>query len=115
MAQAGEILKALREANPDIIGAALVTRDGFAVASDLGPNIDAESLAALSADLLVRASRSAGEFGQGKIEELYARTSQGYFIVARVGDDQVLACLASTNATLGLLLMDVRKTAAVLV
>ena len=109
-----EILKALREANPDIIGAVLVTKDGFAVASDLAPNVDEETLAALAADLLVRASRSSSEFGQGQIEELYARTPQGYFVVAKVGSDQVLACLAGINATLGLLLIDVRKTAGAL-
>ncbi len=107
-----EVLKGLRGANPDILAVTLVTRDGFSIASDLGPNIDEELLAALAADLLARASRSASEFGQGEIDELYARTAQGFFLVARVGPDQVLACVASTNATLGLLLADVRKAAA---
>ncbi|MBC7286649.1 MAG: hypothetical protein H5T86_01115, partial [Armatimonadetes bacterium] len=35
----------------------------------------------------------------------------GYVIVARAGEDQLLACLAAGSATLGLLLIDVRRTA----
>ncbi len=108
----GGVLAQLRANNPDIIGAALVTADGFPVEADTAGDIDEDSLAALAADLLARASRSSEEFGNGSLDELYARGSQGYLVVVRAGADQVLACLASANATVGLLLRDVRQAAA---
>lgn len=109
-----ETLAQLRQSNPDITAAAVVTSDGFPIASDASPNVDADMLAALAADLMARASRSAREFEQGDIAELYARAETGYVIVARAGTQQVLACLASPTATLGLLLVDIRQTAAAL-
>lgn len=109
---AEESLRELRQNNPDISAAVVVTSDGFAVASDAGPEVDADMLAALAADLMARAARSAQEFEQGDILELYARAETGYVIVARAGSEQVLACLASPSVTLGLLLVDVRQTAA---
>ena len=109
---AEESLRELRQNNPDISAAVVVTGDGFAVASDAGPEVDADMLAALAADLMARAARSAQEFEQGDILELYARAETGYVIVARAGSEQVLACLASPSVTLGLLLVDVRQTAA---
>ncbi len=109
-----ETLTQLRQSNPDITAAAVVTSDGFPIASDASPDVDADMLAALAADLMARASRSAREFEQGDITELYARAETGYVIVARAGTEQVLACLASPTATLGLLLVDIRQTAAAL-
>ena len=111
---AAETLKRLRQDNADITAAVLVTTDGFAIAADTGPDVDSDMLAALAADLLARASRSAQEFGQGDITELYARAETGYVIVARAGSEQMLACLASPTVTLGLLLVDIRQTAAAL-
>lgn len=108
----GKTLRQLRAANPDITAAVVVTDDGFPVAADAVPELNTELLAALAADLLARSNRSAKEFGQGELNEIYAHGSSGYVIVAMAGEGQVLACLASAGATLGLLLLDVRRTAA---
>jgi predicted regulator of Ras-like GTPase activity (Roadblock/LC7/MglB family) len=104
-------LRELRANNPDIGAAVLATEDGFPVAADAVPEVNTDLLSALAADLLMRAARSAKEFGQGDLNEIYAHGSAGYVIVARAGAGQVLACLASGHATLGLLLVDVRRTA----
>lgn len=104
-------LAAMRSANPDLTAAALVTTDGFAVASDVSAGVDEEALAALAADLIARAGRSSREFGNGDIEELYARGPQGYLVVMSAGVDQALVCLAKSDTTVGLLLRDVRKAA----
>ncbi|MGD9519390.1 MAG: roadblock/LC7 domain-containing protein [Armatimonadota bacterium] len=105
-------LRELRAANPDVTAAVLVTDDGFPIAADAVPDLNTDMLAALAADLLTRSNRSAKEFGQGELKEIYAHGSVGYVIVSRAGEGQVLACLASGTATLGLLLIDVRRTAA---
>ncbi len=106
-----DILRKLRQDNPDITAAVVVTPDGFPIAADTGPQVSADMLGALAADLLTRASRSAQEFEQGTIEELYARAETGHLIVVTAGPEQLLACLAAPEVTLGLLLADVRQTA----
>ncbi len=111
---ARDTLSRLRQDNPDVTAAVLVTPDGFPIAADTGPEVSADMLAALAADLLARASRSAREFGQGAIQELYARAETGYVIVTQAGPEQILACLANPQVTLGLLLADVRQSAAAL-
>ena len=108
------ILRRLRADNPDITAAVVVTSDGFAAAADTAPEVAADLLAALAADLMTRAARSAREFGQGSIQELYARAQTGHLIVTQTGADQVLACLANPDVTMGLLLADVRRAAAAL-
>lgn len=107
-------LAVLRSGNPDISAAVLVTTDGFAIEADAAANIDTEGLAALAADLITRASRSSLEFGNGELNELYARGPQGYLLVMKAGSEQALVCLAKSETTVGLLLRDVRKTAAAL-
>ncbi|MCD6351996.1 MAG: roadblock/LC7 domain-containing protein [Armatimonadetes bacterium] len=108
------ILRQLRASNPDITAAVVATEDGFPVAADAVPDVNTDLLAALAADLLARSNRSAREFGQGDLSEIYAHGSAGYVIVANAGEGQVLTCLASGSATLGLLLIDVRQTASAL-
>jgi hypothetical protein len=105
------ILRDLRANNPDVTAAVLATEDGFVVGADAVPEVNTDLLAALAADLLTRAARSAKEFGQGDLNEIYAHGSAGYVIVTKAGAGQVMACLASGHATLGLLLQDVRRTA----
>ena len=111
---ADNILSKLRRDNPDVTTALVVTPDGFPIAADSAPEVPTDMLAALAADLLTRASRSAREFGQGSIEEFYARAETGYLIVIQAGSEQILACLADPEVTLGLLLADVRQAASAL-
>ncbi len=106
-----DILRELRQDNPDVTAAIVVTPDGFPIAADTGPQVSEDMLGALAADLLTRAARSAREFGQGTIEELYARAETGHLIVVSAGPEQLLACLAAPEVTLGLLLADVRQAA----
>ncbi len=106
-----ELVEKLRRNNPDISAAVVATADGFSVAADSAPEVSADLLAALGADLLARSSRSAEEFGRGQINELYMRCDSGYLIVVQAGSDQALVCLATPAVTLGLLLVDVRRAA----
>ncbi|MFQ5809701.1 MAG: roadblock/LC7 domain-containing protein [Armatimonadota bacterium] len=107
-----QLLRSVRESNSDLNGVALVTGEGFSIASDLEPDLDEESMAALTADLLGHAARSMGEFGRGDCTELYARGENGFIMAFRAGDDAVLVCLAAPHASLGLLMLDMRRAAA---
>jgi len=105
-------LQQLRERNQDIQAAAVVTLDGFAVHADLSPGMEADTVAALAADLYGRANRTAQDLGHGAVAELFARCESGLTFVVRINQDMVLACIAATEASIGLLMIDLRKAAA---
>jgi len=106
-----QVLYDIRRRRGDVIGAALATTEGFPLASDLPPDVEPEALAALSAELFSHSNRSAAEFGRGTLNELYAHGDQGYLIVLRAGPEALLVCLAATEASLGMLIIELRKAA----
>jgi len=112
LADAQSILQQLRQRNPDITAAVLATTDGLAVHSDTAGGADPDALAAMAADLAVRAARMAEDTGQGKAQQVLVQSDQGYVVAARVGEEFCLVVTAKAEASLGLLLISVRKAAA---
>lgn len=111
MADALSVLQQLRQRNPDITAAVLATNDGLAIHSDVAGGVDADTLAALAADVAVRAARMAEDAGQGSARQVLVQADGGYIVASRVGDDLCLAVTAKAEASLGLLLLSVRKAA----
>jgi len=105
------VLQQLRRSNPDIVAAVLATADGFAVHSDAAADADADSLAAMAADLAARAARMSADLGQGNLQEIVAQADGGYILASRVGEEMTLAVIANSSASLGLLIISVRKAA----
>ncbi|MFQ6096750.1 MAG: roadblock/LC7 domain-containing protein [Armatimonadota bacterium] len=105
------LLSALRQRNPDIGGVLVITSEGFPVASDLGPDMDEEALAAVCADLFSHAHRSVSEVGAQVASELYVRSDTGYMLAFRVSEEAVLMSCASSNVSLGLLVLECRRAA----
>ena len=111
MADALAVLQQLRQRNPDVTAAVLATNDGLAVHSDTAGGADADTLAALAADVAVRAARMAEDCSQGSARQVLVQADGGYIVASRVGDDFCLAVTAKAEASLGLLLISVRKAA----
>jgi len=112
LADAQSILQQLRQRNPDITAAVIASTDGLAVHEDAAGGVDTEALAAMSADIAVRAARMAEDIGQGATQQLLVQSDGGYVVASRVGDGFCLVVSAKAEASLGLLLMSVRKAAA---
>ena len=106
-----ELLSSLRQRNPDVAGVLVITSEGFPVASDLGADMDEEALAAVCADLLTHAHRSVEEVGGNAADELYVRSDAGYVLAFRLSDEAVLTSFASSNVSLGLLVLECRRAA----
>lgn len=115
-AQSGEleVLQQLRQKNPDITAAVIATEDGFAVHSDAGTGVDADTLAAMAADICLRAGNMASDLNQGSLSEILVASDGGYVIAAGVSDEMCLAVAAKAEASLGLLIINVRKGVAAL-
>ena len=104
-----EILRNLRSVSPDIIGSAMVSTDGFVIASLLPNEIDEELVSGMAAALLGVGERIAAELMGGQMEQTYVRGKQGYVILNAVGSEALLIVLTTPDAKLGLVFLDIRR------
>lgn len=96
-----------------IEGAALVSKDGFMIASAL-TMVHEDRVAAISAAMLAIGEKTVVELKRGNLREVYVRGDEGYVILTSAGTNAIIVVLASKDAQLGLILYDMNKQAKVL-
>jgi uncharacterized protein len=104
-----DILRGLRGASPDIIGAAVVSIDGFIVASVLPSEVDEELVSGMAAAMLGVGERISSELMASVMEQVYVRSEKGYVVLNAVGADSVLVVLTTKEAKLGLVFIEVKR------
>lgn len=107
-----DVLRTLRAASPDVIGSAVVSIEGFVIASVLPSEIDEEVVSGMAAAMLGVGERIAGELMAAKLEQTYVRSEKGYVILNAIGTEAVLVVLTTRDAKLGLVFIDVRRRCA---
>jgi hypothetical protein len=107
-----DVLRGLRQASPDIIGAAVVSIDGFVIASVLPSEIDEELVSGMAAAMLGVGERIAAELMGSTMEQTYVRSEKGYVILNAVGTDSVVVVLTTKEAKLGLVFIEVKRRCA---
>lgn len=107
-------LNQLMEDSQEIQAAALVSLDGFTMASALPQGMQEDRVGAMSAAILGLGERAAAELGKGALTQVFIEGDEGYVMLISAGGRAVLTCLAATDAKLGLVLYDMRAAAAVI-
>jgi len=110
-----EVLRGFRTASPDIIGASVVSIEGFVIASVLPSEIDEELVSGMAAAMLGVGERISSELMGSVMEQTYVRSEKGYVVLNAVGSDAVLVLLTSKEAKLGLIFIELRRRCAELV
>lgn len=95
----------------EIQAAALVSLDGFTMASALPEGMQEDRVGAMSAAILGLGERAATELGRGQLTQVFIEGDGGYVMLIAAGSRAVLTCLADTDAKLGLVLYDMREAA----
>ncbi len=106
-----EALDELMANDADIQAAALVSLDGFTMASALPPGMQADRVGAMSAAILGLGERAAAELGRGHLSQVFIEGDNGYVLLIAAGDRAVLTAMADPAAKLGLVLYDMKATA----
>ncbi|MDX6285402.1 MAG: uncharacterized protein QOG53_887 [Frankiales bacterium] len=101
----------LREA-PEIEAAAVVSFDGLPMASALPSSMDEDRVAAMSAALLSLGERAAQGLGRGELSQVYIEGETGTVFLVSAEDEAVLVAVAAPKAKVGLMLYEVRRSAA---
>lgn len=105
------LLRELQHASPDIEASAVVSVDGLSIASALPQDVEEDRVSAMSAAMLSLGDRISSELGRGALNQVYVKGDEGYVILMSIGDEAVLTALANNRAKLGLILLDMRRTA----
>jgi len=103
------VLRSLRAASPEIVGSAVVSTDGFIIASMLPSEIDEEVVSAMAAAMLGVGQRISGELMGATMDQTYTRSEKGYVLLNAAGNDAVLIVLTTPEAKLGLVFLDVKR------
>jgi predicted regulator of Ras-like GTPase activity (Roadblock/LC7/MglB family) len=103
-----DLLRAL----PEIEAAALVTVDGLPMASALPDGMNEDRVAAMSAALLSLGERAADGLGRGGLAQVSIEGEDGSVHLLAAGEEAVLVAVAAAGAKAGLVLFELRRTAA---
>jgi predicted regulator of Ras-like GTPase activity (Roadblock/LC7/MglB family) len=106
-----ERLRDLQGTTPDIEASAVVSVDGLIMASALPAGVEEDRVSAMSAAMLSLGERIAGELGRGALDQVYIKGQNGYVILMSIGEEAVLTTLVRQNARLGLIFLDMRRSA----
>lgn len=106
-----QALDELMHNDPDIQAAALVSLDGFTMASALPQGMQADRVGAMSAAILGLGERAATELGRGHLSQVFIEGENGYVLLIAAGERAVLTAMADPQAKLGLVLYDMKSAA----
>ncbi len=97
---------------PELQAAAVVSFDGLPMASALPVGMDEDRVAAMSAALLSLGERAAENFGRGSLSQVYVEGENGTVFLVSADDEAVLVAVGAKGAKVGLLMFEVRRSAA---
>jgi predicted regulator of Ras-like GTPase activity (Roadblock/LC7/MglB family) len=106
-------IHSLLSQTPEIEAAAVVSFDGLPMASALPQSMDEDRVAAMSAALLSLGERAAQGLGRGELSQVYIEGDAGTVFLVSAEDEAVLVAVAAKGAKVGMMLYEVRRTAAV--
>ena len=107
-----EVLRGLRNTSPEVIGACVVSADGFIVASVVPSEIDEDLIGGMAATLLGVGERIATDLMRSTMEQAFVCSAKGYLIVNTVGPNASLVLLVAREAKLGSVFLEVKRTTA---
>ena len=105
-------LRSLRASTPEIVGAVVVTIDGFVVSSVVPAEVDDELIGGMSAALLGVGERIAADLMRAQMEQTYVRSPKGYVIINAISEDAALVLLVTREAKLGLVFLEIKRAIA---
>jgi len=104
-----EVLKEMKQENPNFTALAVVTPDGLPMSSLLPEGVEEDRVAAISATLSSLAERASNELKMGKLEQTYAKGENGYILVMSIKDVATLLAVTNKNAKLGMVMFNMKE------
>lgn len=106
------VIRDLLTQTAEIQAAAVVSFDGLPMASALPSGMDEDRVAAMSAALLSLGERATVGLGRGELSQVFIEGEEGTVFLVSADNEAVLVAVAVKGAKAGLMLYEVKRTAA---
>ena len=103
-----KLLKKLLEIG-DVEAAAIITRDGLLIASEMIKPVDSETFAAMNATLFGAAETLVSELGRGLLDRVIVEGCDAKLVAVSAGENALLVLLTDDKANIGLVLIGLEK------
>ena len=97
------------EGNSDIIGIALVKRNGLLVSSRLPRDVDDRKFCAMAATMFGAIETAASTIGSNKVDNLTVEFSDFQLISLETNENMILVSLLNLNINLGLIFIEIEE------
>jgi hypothetical protein len=97
------------EGNSDIIGIALVKRNGLLVSSRLPRDVDDRKFCAMAATMFGAIETAASTIGSNKVDNLTVEFSDFQLISLETNENMILVSLLNLNVNLGLIFIEIEE------
>ncbi len=97
------------EGNSDIIGIALVKRNGLLVSSRLPRDVDDRKFCAMAATMFGAIETAASTIGSNKVDNLTVEFSDFQLISMETNENMILVSLLNSNVNLGLIFIEIEE------
>lgn len=105
-------LRALRGVSPHIMGSAVVTSEGFVVASELPDEIAEKKVTIMAMAMLALGQETTSELDSSDLERVLVESKDSYIVLINASPSAVLATVANKEIVLGLLFLAMKKAVA---
>ena len=109
------ILSDLNGSSADIEASAIISADGLTMAALLPQDVDEDRVGAMAAAMLALGERTARELNRGDLDQVMVKGNNGYILMSYAGHDAVLTVIAKESAKLGLIFLDAKRAAKIIV
>jgi predicted regulator of Ras-like GTPase activity (Roadblock/LC7/MglB family) len=104
-----DVLRGITSQTADIEGAALVSYDGIMIVNALQRDSPAEIVAAITATLLNLGKMSVDMLQLGGLDQVFIKCQDGYIVIGRAGETNVVTLMAKRDAKLGILINEMNR------
>jgi uncharacterized protein len=110
--QLADILRTLRATSPEVIGAAVVSAEGFIIASVLPNDTDEDLIGGMAASLLGVGERISADLMRAQMDQVFVRSPKGYILLNAINAAASLVVLVTKDAKLGLIFLELKRAIA---
>lgn len=93
----------------DVIGSAVVRRDGLMIVSGLPKETNSKAVAAMAAAIVGTGETASKELSIGELNQVVVESQKGKLISLGAGQDAIFTALVRDRANMGLVLMQMER------
>jgi predicted regulator of Ras-like GTPase activity (Roadblock/LC7/MglB family) len=104
-----DLLRKMEAVNADIQGSAIVSVQGLPICSVLAREVNDGIVSAMSAAILSVSERAVEELARGDLKRILIEGVDGKIILSKAGQNAILCTLAKSDASLGMVFLNIQS------